>query len=111
MKRVEVQAEYEFYPGTEIIRAPGKFEGCASYAPHFYDSTLEGFADENMGTDGVIFYVSDEDRAEFPELDDATCAVLLTESDQGFVSVEELTTSELDQVQARYAELCESDED
>ncbi len=76
-----VASEYDTENG--IIRSPGKFESEPVYAPYFYDSLLNGFADEDEN--GVAtFIVTDEDRKLFPMLA-GTKSVRLWESDQGFV--------------------------
>lgn len=81
MKRSEIEASYRVEGG--IIRSPGKFEGEAVYVPHFWKIGLEGFADRD---DGKVwgFDLTDEDKAEFPELKGRRTIKLL-ERDDGFV--------------------------
>jgi hypothetical protein len=92
-----------------IIRDPGKFEGEMLYAPYFDEIAMDGdvedvYADlaDDLGEedkelcwdDAELLYtevlVTDEDRTKFPELDPATKAVRVFESDQGFAHVEEV---------------------
>lgn len=51
----------------EAVKGPGKFEGEARYIPYFYDAYLDGLADED-DDDVLVFQVSPEDTALFPEL-------------------------------------------
>ena len=72
MKRSEIEQSYKVVNGR--IRSPGKFEGEPVWVPHFYDAILDGAAsEEGGGSDtGVLAWsilrVTDEDKAEFPEL-------------------------------------------
>lgn len=34
----------------DTVRRPGKFEGCPSYVPYFYDQMLNGFCSEDHGS-------------------------------------------------------------
>lgn len=78
---MNVKAEYTVRNG--IIQSPGKFEGQASYVPHFWDAYLNGCADRD---DGRIlgFDVTAEDKAAFPALKRRR-TVRLMEDSQGFV--------------------------
>lgn len=80
MTRAEIEKEFTVRDGR--IVSPGKFEGEPVYAPHFWEALLDGFADE----DGAVawFDVTDEDRAEFPELQGIDRVSLETD-DNGFV--------------------------
>lgn len=85
MTRLEILKSFEVYPNSVVIRTPGKFEGEPIYAPYFWDLSLEGMADSYSDDGEVItFQVTDDDRAEFPELTDVKY-VRLHESDNGFV--------------------------
>jgi len=79
----ELTEEYACYPGTTIIREPGKFEGCDRYVPYFWERFLEGFTDFENG-DVLGFYVSMTDKERFPELKRRR-TVKLIEDDNGFV--------------------------
>ena len=88
MTRSEVAAQYNVN-SKGIIRSPGKFEGELLYVPHFWEVVLEGgAADEFQPEDGgpllSMVLVTDEDRHQFPELEEQR-KVWLGESDQGFV--------------------------
>lgn len=99
MTREQILKDYKV-DANGIIRSLGKFEGEMLYAPYFYDVLLDGHGDyvyDQDGDDeaeGDLIYVRldilPEDRAEFPELDPATTAVLVYESGGGFVHVEEV---------------------
>ena len=82
MDRHEIEHSYKIENG--IIRSPGKFEGCALYAPYFHDAYLNGMED-GADDDYVWFAVSAEDRAQFPEIGHDVATVLLREDDNGFV--------------------------
>ncbi len=81
LTRHAIEEEYTTKDG--IIQDPGKFEGEPVYAVYFWNSGLEGGADEE---DGPLcgFTVTDEDRKEFPELA-GVGSVWLDESEQGFI--------------------------
>lgn len=106
--RAEIESEFDVRDG--VIKDPGKFEGEPVYAPYFYDLWLESGADEDMyGLDGVehsIFFVSDEDRAQFPELKDVE-AIHVWEGETGFFNTEAVTREEWEAFKAQH----ESDED
>jgi len=85
--RVELDAAFDTYPGTDTIRSPGKFEGECLYVPYFWGIMLDGGADDEDEDEGVpiaIFDVNADDVAQFPELADRE-TVALWEDDQGFV--------------------------
>lgn len=86
--RKDILEEYDV-DTNGVIRSPGKFEGEMIYAPYFWFLLLDGGADEDNG-DVALFRVTDEDRAQFPELDLVT-QISLSEDEQGFVCVEEQT--------------------
>lgn len=66
------------------IRNPGKFEGEPLFVPHFWDVFMDGCHDDEAEDGAVIFFVTDEDRAEFPELG-TQAKVTLFQRDDGFV--------------------------
>lgn len=74
-------ARYADY--CEVVRGPGKFEGCLPYAPYYWEIGLDGFADVDDGRTWR-FRVDADDRALFPELKGRQW-VALYESDSGFV--------------------------
>lgn len=100
MKRSEILAEFQV-DEHGIIRSPGKFEGEMLYAPHFAEFYGSG---EMVGVDeddnSELYDVSPEDRAEFPEIDADTVAIVTWESDQGFFYCRELTAAELADLRA-----------
>lgn len=86
MTRKEIESQYTVRAG--IITNPGKFEGEAVYVPYFWALTLEGAYDDELNhLDAgpvAVFDVTDEDRAEFPELAKAR-KVYVHQTDSGFV--------------------------
>jgi hypothetical protein len=94
-----------------VIQNPGKFEGEYAYVPYFWDAILEGSEDETIDDAGQtvsIVLVSDEDRAEFPQLLNGVYAVALSERDNGFVDCHEFKSEDaLD----RYRAECEGDDE
>jgi hypothetical protein len=105
MNRTELAQEYTVNEHGNITD-PGKFEGEALYVPYLYEHGLEGGADDsypayespemteddwegayNDSPEVEVFYLSDDDKAEFPELVPFKVACLF-ESEQGFVSCE-----------------------
>jgi hypothetical protein len=86
MKRAQIIAEYQV-DEHGLIRSPGKFEGEMVYVPALWDATLNGEADyigEDENDNAMRIGLTDEDRAEFPELGAAKSAILW-ESESGFV--------------------------
>ncbi len=70
-----------------MVSRPGKFEGCSTYVPYFWEEFLEGFADEEYDDDDkhvLSFNVGETDKSIFPELKRKK-KVRLVEDDQGFV--------------------------
>ena len=73
-----------------IIISPGKFEGEMLYVPYLWSAVLEGYGEDEFADDEdgelIASYVeiTDNDRAEFPELENAVEA-RLSEDSQGFV--------------------------
>lgn len=81
MKRQEIEQDYDVKNG--VIHSPGKFEGEAVYVPFYWDAYLNGGADEDLDS-YLIFNVTNEDRAQFPELAGVQ-TVKLYEREDGFV--------------------------
>jgi hypothetical protein len=80
-KRQEIEKEYRMQDGR--IRSPGKFEGEMVYVVFYWNSFLDGGADDD--TDDVLsFNVTPEERSAFPELGKAK-TVRLREREDGFV--------------------------
>ena len=89
MNRAEVLAAYTV-DANGIIRSPGKFEGEMLYVPALWDIGILGGAAFDEG--GVYGYIFDEsDHEEFPEIGSAV-AILMEESDTGFVTATEFKT-------------------
>jgi hypothetical protein len=111
MMRNQIMSEYTVVDG--IIRDPGKFEGEPLFAPDFYESVLDGcgedlsFSEDGCGESAVLLQIEPNDRIEFPELGTALY-VLVTENEQGFVSVSLIETeAEAEEVREAY----EADDD
>ncbi len=107
MTRAEIRALYDTANGR--IVSPGKFEGQPIYAPHFWERVLNGGADEEVtlgGTPHNWLTISDDDRAQFPELtaypftEPGTDMIVISESDDGFVTCLQSDASELQAAQA-----------
>ena len=81
VSRADVEKEYEV-DGAGIIRSPGKFEAEMLYVPYLWEQVLGGDG-EDMG-DQTYLRIEEEDREEFPELQDVT-GVFLHTDDFGFV--------------------------
>jgi hypothetical protein len=83
-----------------VIRTPGKFEAESAWVPYFWESSLDGTADELNYPDGATLYVvqmDSSDRAAWPEIDADIVAAVLEESESGFVSCSLNTQEELAQ--------------
>lgn len=86
MTRTEILQEYTVYPESpDIIRSPGKFEGCMIYVPYFWNAYLNGFADRDDGT-VLKFKITPEDRKEFPNELKGRRWISLIETNEGFVT-------------------------
>lgn len=85
MTREEIERDYTHHRG--IITSPGKFESEPLYAVAFYEEGLNGCADQDDG-ERYAFEVTPEDRATWPEIPTDANWIVITESDNGFVSVE-----------------------
>jgi hypothetical protein len=97
-------------PGTARYRytyGPGKFEGEHWSIVHFYDVAMNGCGDEPLYNGDTIaadlLDVCDLERAAFG-LKNSTNFVALWYHDNGFVSMDELTCNEYDQLRADYAQ-------
>jgi hypothetical protein len=87
MNRSEVLKNYDVDPTSGIITSPGKFEGEMLYVPALWEYACEGAADfDENGVYGII--LDESDHEEFPELTEAW-AILMEESDTGFVNTRE----------------------
>ena len=85
MTRKEIDETYGIGERGEITSL-GKFEGEMCYAPYFHSLIGEGFVPDKYHVEGYwysCFNVNNEDREEFPELNDIY-GVICHESDQGF---------------------------
>jgi hypothetical protein len=75
MTREELERQYAVNKNGVIV-TPGKFAGQMLYVPYFWDRYLGGLADDT--TAGFItFFITDDDRKEFPELGQAEIITLL----------------------------------
>jgi hypothetical protein len=75
MTHDELQRQYEVNKKGVIV-TPGKFAGQMLYVPYFWDKYLGGFADDT--TAGFItFFITDDERKEFPELGRAEIITLI----------------------------------
>lgn len=107
MNRTELAQQYATNEHGNITN-PGKFEGESLYVPYLYEQAMHGGADDsypayespddnpdfvedadcwNESPNVDVFYLSDDDKAEFPELAPFEVACLF-ESESGFVSCE-----------------------
>lgn len=85
-----------------IIQDLGKFEAEPAYAPYFWDFVLGGSSSETLYDNDRpvdVFIVDAEDVAKFPVLQDVY-AVVIWETDQGFVNTREMTERQLDAYRA-----------
>lgn len=96
--------------GIPIIHEPGKFEGEPVFVPYLYALAMESFSDES-GDGYDAFRVDDELRAKFPAPREwaGIAWVLLTYSDQGFVSSEMLTERQFRDFEAECQRIAESE--
>jgi len=83
MTRVEILKLYRVNSSGIIVES-GKFDGAPVYTPHFLEQYLAGYSinDEEDYADLVI---TDDDRAEFPELGTDCSLVRLSVDAFGFV--------------------------
>lgn len=89
-RKAELLADYP----DGYVSEPGQFEGESIATIYFYELMLDGGADElvPVGPDAYVdvFAIDADDRARW-ELADTTTHVMLEISEQGFVSLTELT--------------------
>ena len=88
---------YRTYPNTNIIAEPGKFEGEPVWLPDLWESVLDGNGDETIYDNErpiEVFLLGADLRAltDACETDDA---VLVWETDQGFVCHRFMTAKQL----------------
>ena len=93
-KAAAIEYGYTDETPTDGLHAPrGKFQGEPYYVLYFWDAMLDGDR-EPIYDDGREVYslteVTDDEREAF-ELDKSTVAIALWHSDQGFVTLEELS--------------------
>jgi len=86
---------------NQCVKDSGKFEGEPAYVPHLWECYLNGCEDERLDCDGIyysVYFVDNDLRTKFPTLimpDDF--AVVLWETEQGFVLHETLTKKQYEQ--------------
>lgn len=98
LTRESIIKDYNVYNGA--IQNPGKYEGEPIFAPYFFELAGEGCADEEFeheGTSYWVFFPSQDDFTEFPELDNAE-VIVQSESDDGFVYTSLMSRAEFDNV-------------
>ena len=83
MTRAEILKMYDV-DSRGIIRSPGQFEGEKIYLPAFWDVFLSGFFDFERGP-VMGWYITPEDRAEFPEISKRKRTVKLVQRNDGFI--------------------------
>jgi hypothetical protein len=59
-----------------VIVSPGHFAGQMLYVPYFWDRYVKGLADDTTGG-FITFYINEEEREEFPELEGAAAITLV----------------------------------
>ena len=82
--RNAVESAYEIDRRGRIV-SPGKFEGCRLYVPYFWDKVLEGWQDDEDEDGTPVFFITVDDRREFPEIPQNVKQIRLVERDDGFV--------------------------
>lgn len=102
---VEVRAQYKVRHtggkwGEEVIESPGKFEGEPTYVVSLWDMSLEQGYDEELPdsdtggqTSIYAFFITADDRKEFPELKNVE-VITLWETDNGFVHHKQFITKD-----------------
>jgi len=80
--RADIEAAFDVVDGRITTR--GKFEGEAAYVPYFWEKGLDGWADDEPDELSYLFYTTQEDHEEFPELIGKD-RVVVTITDDGFV--------------------------
>lgn len=104
--RAGIRRHYHVKDG--IIMSLGKYEGEPVFAPYFAFTASYGeelsHMEEGCGVYASLCEIEIDDRAEFPELGDDDRYVLVTENEQGFVSVKVIASDEeADQIRAEFA--------
>ncbi len=82
---------------TDTIKDPGKFEGEPAYVRELWENVLDGRSDETLYLGDQpfdVFYLDDVDRDRYEESTD-TVAIILWETEQGFVNHAAVTSREL----------------
>lgn len=99
--------EYEVENG--IIKSPGKFEGEMHYVPQLWDMCLAGEYDDKLPNGDYVLLVDDELRSIAPEIDVDTYAIVLWESEHGFIYADECKLEELKEYCEQWANKCDDD--
>ena len=97
-KEILEQFETEEVNGEFFITSLGKFESEPIFAPAIHEMVMNGFTDVVYDGDTAVDYldVDDELREEFPEINEETDIISLTENEEGFVSVRQWSKIEWD---------------
>jgi len=82
MTRDDIERIYDLM--GDVITTPGRFDGAPVWAPAFFAREPDDNDDDTM-----IYEVTDEDREEFPELEDAY-EVQLREGEDGKILADAL---------------------
>lgn len=85
-----------------MIMTPGKFEGEPDWLPELWERALDGDSDDTLydgDTPIDVFYLNPELRAR-TDADDMDYAILMWETDQGFVCQRFVTERQLDNYRA-----------
>lgn len=95
------------YDATALHAPPGKFEGEPFYVLYFYEAVLNGKADEPLYEGDTVvadlLEVSDDERAAF-KLNPDTAFVALWYAESGFVTLDELTAVQYDELRDAYSD-------
>lgn len=104
-QRDAITSEYEVSEHG-IITSPGKFEAEMIYVPYYYDLIGDGASeiiDGPLETRFDVFEIDADDRALWPEIDETTTHLVISERDNGFVDCEEMTSREFERWSERIA--------
>lgn len=96
-----------------IDRNPGKFEGEPEYVKAFWEVMMDGGADETIYEGDhphEVFVLSDEDRMKYG-FDEEDYALVLWESDQGFVNHEVISKAGLNAFRTHCEKFNEENDD
>jgi len=88
MSKTITDLQKEFKVKNGIIQNPGKFEGEPLSTPFYYDLMLNG--------EGEFIDIEPSDRVQFPNIPDNKAIAYVTETDQGFVTIEFLDADDQD---------------